>query len=68
MSRERYNVSIECSKCKQTGTLRVSENDYPFMRNLDRSVICTEGDFDVSMINDNDAKIICKKCNYDFQW
>jgi len=38
MSRERYNVPLTCLKCGQKGILRISENDYPFMRKLDREV------------------------------
>jgi len=68
MARERYNASIECANCKQLGTLRVSENDYAFMSRLDRSVTCTEGYFEVTMINDSDAKIKCKNCGHEFEW
>jgi endogenous inhibitor of DNA gyrase (YacG/DUF329 family) len=68
MARERYEVSIECPQCGQTGTLKVSENDYPFMRKLNRAVDCKEGEFDVNMINDSDANITCKKCNHNFKW
>mgnify|MGYP003686527035 FL=1 len=68
MSRERYNAEIKCPNCEQQGTLRVSENDYPFMKNLDRNVTVTSGNFEANMINDNDAKIICKSCAAEFQW
>ena len=68
MSRERYNVEIDCPECGQTGTLRVSENDYPFMRKLDRDVCVTQGDFEAKMLNENDAEIVCKACGKVFKW
>ena len=68
LARERYNVSIACPNCGQAGALKVSENDYPFMRKLDRNVTCVEGEFDAAMVNDNDAKVICKKCGQEFKW
>ncbi len=68
MSRERYNIELKCPECGQAGTFRVSENDYPFMRKLDREMTCIEGEFEVSMVNDNTAKIKCKKCNKEFEW
>ena len=68
MAKETYNSSIECPKCKQSGVLKVTENDYPFMRKLDRSVTCAEGDFDASMIDDSNAKIRCKICGEIFKW
>lgn len=68
MSRERYDVQIKCPDCNQTGILRVSENDYPFMKNIDRRVTITGGNFEAKMINDNDARIVCKSCDAEFQW
>ena len=68
MAKERYNAAIECPNCKQSGTLRVSENDYPFMRKLDRSVQCSEGDFEAKMVNESDAEVTCKKCGHVFKW
>jgi ssDNA-binding Zn-finger/Zn-ribbon topoisomerase 1 len=68
MAKERYNVSIKCPNCGQSGILKVSENDYPFMRRLDRDVRCTEGEFDAAMVNDQDAKIMCKQCEQEFKW
>ncbi|MFT6908732.1 MAG: ribosomal protein S27E [Oleiphilaceae bacterium] len=68
MSRERYSISIECPECGQKGTCRVSENDYPFMKKLDRSISCTDDNFETSMFNDSDAQIICKNCDHKFKW
>jgi ssDNA-binding Zn-finger/Zn-ribbon topoisomerase 1 len=68
MAREWYNASIKCPNCGQSGTLEVSENDYPFMRRLDRNVMCTEGEFNAAMVNDRNANIICKKCEEQFKW
>lgn len=39
MSRERYDTTLTCPECGHSGTARVSENDYPFMRSLDRTIL-----------------------------
>ncbi len=67
MSRERYNIELKCPECGQSGTFRVSENDYSFMRKLDRDVTCVEGEFEASMVSDSTARIKCKKCNNEFE-
>lgn len=38
MSRERYEMRMTCPKCGHSGMARISENDYPFMKSLDRTV------------------------------
>lgn len=68
MARERYNASIKCSNCGQEGILRVSENDYAFMRRLDRNVKVTDGSFEAIMANDSDATVKCLECNNKFIW
>ena len=67
MSREHYDIKIKCPNCGQEGEFRVSENDYAFMRKLDRDVTCISGDFETSMINDTKTKIKCKKCGHIFE-
>ena len=32
-ARDRFEISLECPKCGSQGVAKVSENDYPFMRN-----------------------------------
>ncbi|TMO87684.1 hypothetical protein CWC12_10420 [Pseudoalteromonas ruthenica] len=68
MTRERYPVQIKCGECKQEGTLTISENDYPFMRNLDRAVRVKHGEFEAHMINDDDAQVTCLSCGNKFTW
>lgn len=68
MTRESYDASIECADCRQSGALRVSENDYPFMRKLNRSIQCAEGDFEAKIVNDSEAIVTCKKCGQEFKW
>jgi ssDNA-binding Zn-finger/Zn-ribbon topoisomerase 1 len=68
MARERYNISTKCPKCGQEGVLRISENDYPFMRRLDRNISCVSGEFGTFMVNDFDAQITCYKCNHVYKW
>lgn len=68
MARERYDAKIKCPSCNQERTLRVSENDYSFMKKLDRSITVANGDFEAKMINDSDALISCKSCSSEFQW
>lgn len=48
-ARDRYTREIECPNCKEKGELYISEDDYPFMRNLHRSVDGTDGGFNAHM-------------------
>ena len=68
MSRERYPAPIKCGKCNQEGVLTISENDYPFMKKLDRSIKVKTGEFEAHMINDDDAQVTCLQCNNNFTW
>lgn len=70
MSRERYTISINCpnEKCKQKGELELSENDYPFMKSLDRDIDCVKGKFTVKIITDSKIQITCNLCNHIFKW
>ena len=61
-ARDRYDVGISCPKCTNTGELHLSENDYPFMKNLGREVDGVEGQFLAEMQGDLDIKITCQLC------
>jgi predicted RNA-binding Zn-ribbon protein involved in translation (DUF1610 family) len=67
-SREHYDVNIECSKCGEKSVLDISENDYPFMRNLDRKATCTTDNFKVSMKDEKTVRAICNKCGQENFW
>lgn len=61
-SRDRFEWKIICPKCSNEGTLHVSENDYPFMKKLDRHIDSIEGNFKAEMRSDFDANVICGNC------
>jgi hypothetical protein len=31
-ARDRFELTVTCPRCRKSGTARVSEDDYPFMR------------------------------------
>jgi hypothetical protein len=37
-ARDRWTYDVTCPDCGATGTVQVSENDYPFMRDLDHQI------------------------------
>ena len=61
MAREKYTMPMNCpnKECNQKGEFKISENDYPFMRSLDRDVHCIKGEFSVKMVSDSDAEVTC---------
>ena len=61
MARERWTTDIKCNGCKTEGTARWSENDYPFMKNLDRQVY-VEGPFTVVEDGKDDYFFKCDGC------
>jgi transcription elongation factor Elf1 len=68
MSRERYTREFECKECGEKGTLKISENDYAFMRKLDRNISVVEGNIDAVVIGDQKVIITCKKCGTEKSW
>jgi len=68
MARERYPAPIKCDECNQEGVLTISENDYPFMKKLDRAVKVKTGNFEANMVDDNDAQVTCLECKNKFTW
>ena len=61
-ARDRYSVSVKCSKCGETGVIHYSENDYPFMNSLDQEVDKIEGRFTARNIDKNRVEITCSAC------
>jgi predicted nucleic-acid-binding Zn-ribbon protein len=65
-ARDRYKRNIKCEKCNAEGVLHISEDDYPFMRNLNRSVDETDGNFSATMQDKHDIQITCKSCGHEY--
>jgi len=65
-AKDRYDVSVTCPKCGEKGVLHISENDYPFMRRLDKEVDSVDGNFSAKVINDSDVSLICGNCGEKF--
>jgi len=62
-SRDRYDIELMCPKCHNEGILKISENDYPFMRKADREARSVDGNFEVIFVDDTKIKLKCNKCN-----
>lgn len=65
-SRDRYSSKIKCPKCTEEGLLHISEDDYPFMKNLHRAVDKVDGNFHATMSGEFEIKITCKACGEEF--
>lgn len=65
-ARDRYTVDIECPNCHEKGRLHISENDYPFMSNLNRNVDQIEGNYTAEMHNEAKIAIKCITCGNEF--
>lgn len=61
-ARDRYTVDVTCPKCGEKGLLHISENDYPFMRRLDKKIDSIEGNFSGKMSGESDIHLTCGKC------
>ena len=59
-ARDRYTSELSCPNCGNKGVLHISEDDYPFMKNLHRSVDSVEGDFVADVDRDNKVHVTCK--------
>ena len=62
-----YNIILECPECSQKGEFRISENDYPFMIKLDTYIDCINGRFEISMIDNMNARIAYLNYNHIFE-
>ncbi len=69
MARERYETVMTCPKCNNSGTASVSENDYPFMRSLDRTVVSFPKGFRIGEPSrkENVTNVICE-CGHVFEF
>lgn len=65
-ARDRYDVNVNCPKCGEKGMLQVSENDYPFMRRLDKTVDSMDGNFSAKINGDSDISLVCGNCSEKF--
>jgi hypothetical protein len=59
-ARDRYTSDVTCPECGNRGVLHISEDDYPFMRNLHRSVDRVDGEFIAEVDRDNTVNVTCK--------
>ena len=66
-SRDRYQWTIKCPKCEKSGVLHISENDYPFMKRLDRNIDSVKGNFIAKIQDDSDASVTCGNCGEVFK-
>ena len=62
MSRERFSYDVKCDDCGTSGTVDISENDYPFMRTIGRSVDNISEGFKAIEQGDLREKIACTGC------
>ncbi len=65
-ARDRYDINVTCQKCGEKGVLHVSENDYPFMRRLDKTIDSVDGNFTVKIIGESDVSLTCGSCDEKF--
>jgi len=65
-ARDRYKIDVICPKCGEKGVLHVSENDYPFMRRLDKAIDSVEGNFSANMLSESDIQLTCGNCGENF--
>lgn len=63
-ARDRYTHKITCDGCGQAGVLHISEDDYPFMKNLHREIDKVEGDFVATVDKNNAITVVCSQCKH----
>lgn len=63
-ARDRYGSSFECTGCGAKGSIKCSENDYPFMKSLDFQIDALEGPFEVTKMGETSVStdVICISC------
>ena len=63
-ARDRWTVSLACVACETTGEARVSEDDYPFMKQLDFRVDSIDPGFVVKRAGDSSTltEYACATC------
>ena len=64
-ARDRFTIDVKCPKCGVKETVRVSEDDYPFMRSPGFSVDSTPANFTYKQTGDSMSQttFTCKQCN-----
>ncbi len=65
-ARERYTAKALCPKCKQAGTIRVSEDDHPYIQDPHTAIDSVEGDFKAVVEGKGRISIECKRCGEHF--
>ena len=65
-ARDRIEIEITCPQCAQKGQLDVSENDYPFMKKLNRTIDRIQGNFEAICVGFS-YRITCKACGNKFE-
>lgn len=66
-ARDHYTTNITCPDCQQKGTLYLSEDDHPYMKNPHRAVDEIDGDFDAVVKDGTKVVLRCNKCNSSFE-
>jgi len=61
-AKDRYTKAIECPQCKAQGVLHLSENDYPFMRKIGRTLDGIDGDFSAELEDEVKIALKCGSC------
>jgi hypothetical protein len=64
VARDRYQINLKYENCTETGVISISENDYPFMKKVGRSVDYANGNFTAQMMVELEVLAICKKCGH----
>ena len=59
-SRDRFVHEVSCTACGNKGSVQISEDDYPFMRNPHRAIDRVEGPFTADVDGDNVVHVTCK--------
>lgn len=61
-AKDRYTKGIECPQCQAKGVLHLSENDYPFMRKLGRTLDAIDGAFTAELEDEVKVVLKCGSC------
>ena len=66
-AREEFSCFIICPRCGNQGELNVTEDDYPFMRNPNRSIEEIDGEFTAQVIDGVKVVVTCLRCDLTFE-
>ena len=59
-ARDQYTLEVTCPECGNKGVIHISEDDYPFMKNLNRTVDRIVGTFTAIADRNNKVPVECK--------